>query len=236
MNHKVLITGANRGIGLALVREYLSRGDFVAAACRHPDKAAELSQLRPAHPDRFAILRLDVNSDQSVQADAGEVAEHFDGLDVLVNNAGVFGGKPATLADIRVLDFRDTYETNVIGTFRVTRACLPILKRGRNARVVNVSSEAGMISRPLAEPRYYAYGASKAALNYITRALAKDLLADGISVVALSPGWVRTDMGGPEAPLSVEESARGIVKVVHGLTIRDAGRWFRHDGSENEMW
>lgn len=236
MNHKVLVTGANRGIGLALVRELLNRGDLVAAACRSPHEAGELSRIRPPRPDRLAVIRLDVDSDESAAAAARAVAERLEGLDILINNAGIFGGEEASLPEIRIQDFRDTYETNVIGPVRVTRALLPLLKRGRNPRVANISSESGMLSRRLEEPRHYAYGASKAALNFVTRAMATDLKPHGIAVVSLSPGWVRTDMGGPEATLSPEESARGIVKVVHGLTIRDTGRWFRYDGSQNEAW
>lgn len=236
MNQRVLITGANRGIGLALVREFLDRNDSVIAACRNPEQAAELGSIRPSRPERLAIIQLDVLSDAFVMAAAREAVEQYEGLDVLINNAGIFGPEDAGLSRLKSADMLAIFDTNAVGPVRVAAVFLGLLRRGRNPRIVNISSESGMISRRIDDPKHYAYGASKAALNFLTRAMAAELLPEGIIAVALSPGWVRTDTGGPEATLSPEDSARGIVKVIHALTPRESGRWLRYDGAENEMW
>jgi NAD(P)-dependent dehydrogenase (short-subunit alcohol dehydrogenase family) len=220
----VLITGANRGLGLALTREYLARGDQyrVLACCRRPASAPELEQLRAAHPKNLRILRLEVGLGRAAKATAEAAADLIPRLDVLINNAGLAPGDPAdTLADLDLPNAREAFNINAIGPVRVTRAFLPLLRRrGAGAKVVNISSGLGSLTKegdPGDNP-WYIYAATKAALNKFTRLMARELGAEGMIVVAITPGWVRTDMGGSNADLSPEESASALVGAIEKLT------------------
>jgi NAD(P)-dependent dehydrogenase (short-subunit alcohol dehydrogenase family) len=218
----ILITGANRGIGLALARELLSKGHSVVAACRHPGESQELKQLEMIHHRAITLVQMDVTSDAAVDGASKMLGRECPALDILVNNAAIFPEEGnETLAEMNLQHFRDAFETNVVAVARVSRAFLPLLQKAKNPRIVNISSGVGSIS--LKEDfSYYAYATSKAALNMLTRAMAAELKPRRICVVALSPGWVRTDMGGSNAPLSPEESARAITKTICALTMDDA--------------
>lgn len=236
MPQRVLVTGANRGIGLAITKVYLARGDSVIAACRRPDRAGELRRLAGDHPEALFIVRLDVNSDAAIGYAVRQAAEHVGGLDVLINNAAV-GSPPSdgTLVGLDLDQCLQTLKTNSLGPLRVGRAFLPLLGKGDNPRIVNISSGAGRISTKTGGGMY-AYGASKAALNFLTRAMAAELKQAGITVVAMSPGWVKTDMGGPGATLEPAQSAAGIVQVADGLRPEDASLWFTWDGKQQADW
>lgn len=233
----VLITGANRGIGLALTREFLEHGYRVWAGARTPNRAADLHALAHGAEDRLTLLPLDVTRPASVKAACARVARRTDALDILINNAGIHPESGEERFEHMDLDhFRRAFETNTLGAMRATQAFLPLLRRSRHARLVNISSGAGSISTKTDFSRY-AYSVSKAALNMWTRALANELKLEGIIVVALSPGWVRTDMGGPDATLSAGESARAIVQTVARLRPRQAGRFLdRHGRSRIYKW
>ena len=220
----VLITGANRGLGLALTRAYLARGESfrVLACCRRPAAAAELARLRAAHPQRLHLLQLEVGLGRAAKATAEAVADLVPRVDVLINNAALAPGNPAdTLAELDLPNAREAFNINAIGPVRVTRAFLGLLRRrGAGARVVNISSGLGSLTKegePGDKP-WYVYAATKAALNKFTRLLARELGAEGMIVVAITPGWVRTEMGGPEADLSPEESAAAVVETIESLT------------------
>lgn len=231
----VLVTGANRGIGLALVREFLARHYSVIATARKPGGAEELHAL--AHgfgAGELTILKLDITNADSVGTVFEGISKSARCLDALINNAGIFpeeGDERFEQLDIE--HFAAAFETNVVGTARVCKACLPLLRNSGRPRIVNISSGAGSISRK-EDGKYYCYSTSKAALNMFTRALANELKASGIVVVALSPGWVKTEMGGPNAEISPEESARRIVRTVGELTIADAGQFLGRDGNRSE--
>jgi len=236
MAHSVAITGANRGIGLALARRYLDAGWTVLATCRRPREATNLIELHARCPDRLHVLSLDVNDEGSVAAAARATGEIVDGIDVLINNAAV--GSHETAYSLETLDFHRTlavFRTNSLGPLGVMRAFRPLLRKGESPRVINISSGAGRISSKQ-DHEMYDYGASKAALNFLTRAAADELRDDGITVVAFSPGWVRTDMGGGGAPLSPEESAEGIFRTVKGLGLDDTSEWFNQEGWRSKSW
>ncbi len=216
----VLITGANRGLGLALTREYLARGENyrVLACCRRPAAAPELEALRAEHPKTLHILRLEVGLGRAAKATAEAAAEWIPRLDVLINNAALAPGNPAdTLAQLDLPNAREAFNINAIGPVRITRAFLPMLRqRGAGAKVVNISSGLGSLTKEgePGDPPWYVYAATKAALNKFTRVMARELGAEGMIVVAISPGWVRTDMGGADAELSPEESASALVETI----------------------
>ncbi len=229
MSQTILITGANRGIGLALSRQLLDLGHHVIATARQPDDAKELHALKS---DRLTILAMDITSDDSVAAAVKVAGEK---IDLLVNNAGLFPEEGTeTLDAIDLQHFRDAFEVNVIGTIRVTRAFRPLLEKGERPRVVNISSGAASISRKR-DHKHYAYSTSKAALNMATRAMAAELKERAIRVVAMTPGWVKTDMGGDKAPLTPEESAAAIAETVLGLDLAQSGKFLERTGAESSF-
>ena len=236
MSERVMITGANRGIGLALASEYLSRGRIVLAGCRRADAAEALRALEPMGEAALHVISLDIDSDASCAAAAEAAGEIVDGLDVLINNAAVGGADGGmSIATVDLPAAESIFRTNTLGAIRVTRAMLPLLRGGANPRVVNISSGAGQITGR-DKPGMLDYGASKAALNFVTVSLAAELRDDGITVVPMCPGWVKTDMGGPEAKIEPAESAGGIAAVVEALTIDDTGAWCSFNGTRYEAW
>lgn len=231
----VLITGANRGIGLALTRAYLERGDRVAATCRHPAKAAALHELKETYKDDLVILRMDVTLERSAKAVAEDVAEHLPRLDVLINNAGIAPGRrPEPLATLEMAQVRDAMETNALGPLRTTRALLPLLKKSQSPRIINVSSGAGSISRRAGDGPSYSYAGSKAALNMFSRVAAEELRSENVCLVTMTPGWVRTDMGGSEAELDPATVAAEMVASIDGLTMEQTSLWLDRHGAPSE--
>ena len=233
----VLITGANRGLGLALTRAYLDRGDRVAATCRHPAKAAELHKLKETYRDDLIILRADVGLGRSGAATAEDAALHLPRLDVLINNAGIAPGKPnQPLEMLELAQVRDALETNALGVLRTVRSMLPMLRKSRQPRIINVSSGAGSLSRPAKGPGY-AYAGSKAALNMFTRLMAEEFREQAICIVAMTPGWVKTDMGGPDAELEPEAVANEMIAAIDKLTIEQTSLWLdRHGNVSDYSW
>jgi NAD(P)-dependent dehydrogenase (short-subunit alcohol dehydrogenase family) len=232
MGQTILITGANRGIGLALTVELLKGGHRVLAATRNPEKAHELSKLREQHESSLEVLKMDVNSEESIEAEVAHAGALTDGLDVLVNNAAVFPEEgDESIFEMKLDHFREAFETNVLGVIRVTRAFVPLLEKGTNPRIVNISSGAGSVAAKN-DHRCYAYAASKAALNMVTRAMAAEFRPRGICVVAMTPGWVKTEMGGPNAPLKPEESARAIARTITTLTMEKTSLFIERTGGE----
>ena len=231
MGQTILITGANRGIGLALTAELLGGGHRVLAACRNLAKAAELEKMRTHYPELLDFVEMDVNSDRSVKAAEARVAALTSSLDVLVNNAAVFPEEGnESIFEMKLEHFREAFETNVLGVIRATRAFVPLLEKGTKPRIVNISSGAGSVTSK-DDSGYYAYSASKAALNMVTRALAAEFRARRICVVAMTPGWVKTEMGGPNAPLEPEESARAIAKTITSLTMEKTSLFIERTGT-----
>jgi NAD(P)-dependent dehydrogenase (short-subunit alcohol dehydrogenase family) len=232
MPETFLITGANRGIGLAVTRILLNQGDKVFAACRQPQKAELLAALKKEHGDRLEWIALEADSDSSVEAAAKEVEKKTGYLDVLFNNAGVsLQPYNATLEQVEIPKMRESFEVNTLGPLRVSQAFLPLLKKAKNPRIVNMTSGLGSLSGKN-EGAFYAYGVSKAGLNMLTRTMAFDLQKDKVVCVCLDPGWVQTDMGGPGAPLKPEESASAIAKTLKGLTMAQTSLFIYNDGTE----
>lgn len=232
MANTVLITGSNRGIGLALARKFAEAGWTVFAGARDPGAESLMqlsSEFASVHP-----IALDVCSDESVNAAIKRVADLCDVLDVLVNNAAVYPGTGHERLEELDLDwFAPTFETNVVGVVRVTRAALPLLRKSSTPRIAHISSGAGSIGDK-EDYDFYAYGPSKAALNHLTRGMAAEFRDEGIVVTAFSPGWVRTDMGGENAPLTAEESAAALCKTISSLTAEQSGLFLSRDGSADE--
>jgi NAD(P)-dependent dehydrogenase (short-subunit alcohol dehydrogenase family) len=221
----VLVTGANRGIGLELAKQFLAGGYDVIGTARAPAEATEL------RASGARVVALDVTDATSVAA----LVESLQGtaIDILVNNAGIFPrtGTMGSIATITFDEIEQTLETNTIGPMRVTQALLPNLRAGKRKLIVSISSRLGSIEFNT-NGNYYGYRESKAALNVFMRSLAMELKSDGFTCVAMSPGWVRTDMGGPQATLSPEESVKGILAVLESLEPEDSGTFRSYDGAK----
>jgi NAD(P)-dependent dehydrogenase (short-subunit alcohol dehydrogenase family) len=234
----ILITGANRGIGLALTREFLNRGERVIAGTRQPDNSPELNKLREEPDGRLEILGIDVTRHLDLVTLAYLEEETIGKIDVLINNAAVLlePGFVTKFESLTPDDFAKTFEVNVTGVVAVTRAFLPLLRKSSHPRIVNISSGAGSISDKR-DHGYYCYGASKAALNHLTVGLAHEFRSENIIVTAISPGWVRTDMGGPGAEISAEESAEALAETITHLSMKDSGKFLGRSGtSEGYVW
>ena len=231
-----MVTGASGGIGLEIVRQAAGRGDRVIAASRQGSPA--LRKVAGAHPDRVLELTLDPGSQESVIAARAKLDRRVEAIDILINNAGVYSrwsrhwDPDATLFDtVTQEELVDTFRINAAGPMLVIEHFLNLVRASRRGRILNVSSLVGSVSRKTSGGDY-AYAASKAALNIMTRALAAELAPEGITAIAITPGWVRTEMGGSEAALSPAESVRGILSVAARLTPKDAGRFLDYQGEE----
>jgi NAD(P)-dependent dehydrogenase (short-subunit alcohol dehydrogenase family) len=223
----VLITGANRGIGLNLTRHFLANDWRVIATCRKPDTAAELQALACT---RLQVLQLDVGDARSVLA----LVAALDGqpVDVLINNAGIMGPAHQGVRDMDYEGFLQTLAVNSVAPLRVSAALLPNLKQTRRPRIVTISSQMGAFELDLG-PGHIAYSSSKSAASKVMQLMAKELAAEGIIVVPVHPGWVKTDMGGPNAQISPADSAAGLYKLIDGLQQQQSGRFWTWEGREH---
>jgi len=228
----VLITGANRGIGLELVRQYAAAGWMVVATCREPASARELHGMARERPGMIEVLPLSVTEPEEIEALPGKLGDQP--LHLLVNNAGLRPREASVLGSVDPAAFMEAMRVNALGALKVTEALLPNLQGGERPLVVMMSSSLGSLARNQ-EGGDYGYRAGKAAMNAVMRSLAVDLKPLGITVISLHPGWVRTRMGGSHARLSVEESVTAMRSVLDQVSPDDTGKFLRHDGRE-EPW
>ena len=225
----VLVTGANRGLGLEFVRQYAESGWKVDAACRTPKSAKELKALQGQHPDRITIVALDVTDAASVRTVAAQL--RGEPLDLLLNNAGV-GSPPAQ--KIGTLDYAAwarILDANVLGPARMIEAFVDNVAKGRDKRIVTVTSRMGSIADN-SSGGSYAYRSSKAGVNAAMKSFSIDLAPRGITCVVVHPGWVRTDMGGSSGKLAPAESVKSLRALIAGLTPTVSGKFYNFDGEE----
>ena len=224
---KILITGANRGIGLEFASQYLTRGDSVIATCREPGKSAALQALQAAHPT-LQIRELDVSSDESLHRFATELGD--EAIDVFINNAGVYGPRSAGFGQVSEQDWLPVLRVNTLAPLILTQLLVDNFKGGQGRKLVFVTSKMGSIEDNTSGGSYI-YRSSKTALNQVVRSLAADLADDGLTAVVIHPGWVQTDMGGPNALIDTQTSVTGMVSVIDGLDSKDSGKFYNYDGS-----
>ena len=229
---RVLVTGANRGLGLEFVRQYAERGARVFAGCRNPDGAGFLSTLVAHWPASIEVVELDVTRRESIDAAVNRIALDGDGsLDLLINNAGT-SPRGEEFSNLDAASMSAVLEVNAIAPLIVAQRCRRLLVHGDRPRIVNISSSMGSLAQK-ESGRHYSYAASKAALNMLTRAAAHDLEPEGIIVVARHPGWVRTDLGGPHAESTPDESVNDMRAVIDGLQASHSSRFLTRDGSDH---
>jgi len=222
----ILITGANKGIGLELASRYARAGNKVLACCRKPDTAVELAELAKKYD--LSLIPVEVGDDASVAAMAATL--EGTAIDTLINNAGTTGPKhdQQTAYAMDFEGWADAMNINAMAPVRVMHALMPNLRASDNAKVMSVSSQLGAIS--LDRPIGYAYSASKAALNKYMRLAALELGKENISVGLIHPGWVQTSMGGANADITAEASAEGIIDVIAKLNTSNNGGFWNYDG------
>lgn len=224
-----LVTGGNRGIGLEIVRQLSRTGIMAVLGSRDLDKGREAAGKLASEGLEPPVVALDVRDAASIRAAVEEVLSLFGRIDVLVNNAGILK-EGQTPEESKVLEVSpqlaiETYDTNTLGPLRMMQAVVPIMQKGGYGRVVNISSGAGQLSDMQAG--YPAYRMSKAALNALTRVTAAELGPAPVKVNAMCPGWVRTDMGGPNATRSVEQGAETAVWLATLADNGPTGGFFR---------
>ncbi len=221
--HTVLITGANRGLGLEMVKQYSADGWQVIACCRDPAQADALHKLK----DNIKILQLDVSDAHSIKDLSRHIGDQP--IDILLNNAGVLP-EDQVFGTIEAELLIETFKVNTVAPFILAEVLFKNIAASRLKIIANMSSVMGSIAQNTSGGNY-AYRSTKAALNAITKSMAIDLKAQGIKVVVLHPGWVQTDMGGPNASVTPEDSVKSIRKVLSNLSPADSGGFLRYDGS-----
>ncbi len=231
MARTVLVTGANRGLGLHLVRRLIARGDAVWGSARQADPT-ELLALNPA-----GAVQIDMSDEASIVAGAAALTSQIDQLDVLINCAGVdarafgAGANDRGPLDLDIETTQQVFAVNVGGPMVLTRELRPLIAAGTNPVVLNISSQLGSMEVAARIGNDTSYCISKAGLNMLTVKSAAALRDDGVAVVAMHPGWVATDMGGASAALSPDESASAIVQTLDGLSLEHTGSFIQWDGS-----
>jgi NAD(P)-dependent dehydrogenase (short-subunit alcohol dehydrogenase family) len=221
----ILITGANRGLGLEFTKQYAEAGYRVFATARQPQKAKELASVANANPN-VSLHALETTEPESVAALVR--ALNGEPLDILLNNAGVMGPKRQSLGDIDYPGMLDTFKVNTIGPLMLAEALLDNVAKSQKKLIAAVTSGMGSISDTGGDS--YAYRASKAALNMSYRNLAMDLKGRGVIAVVINPGWVQTDMGGKAAPVKVADSIAAMRKVFDGVKLADSGKFLDFKG------
>lgn len=224
----IMITGANRGIGLELVRQYAADGWEVLACCRSPENAHELMQLAAAN-SKVSVHPLDVTNTQQRKVLAAQLKGKP--IDILFNSAGVSGSWSAQgFGHCQAEEWLDVLHVNVVTPMLMMQDFAANVALSERKIIANMSSKMGSIADNTSGGSYL-YRSSKAALNMVNKSAAHDLARKGISVVLLHPGWVRTDMGGPNGELSVEESVTALKRNLANVTFADSGRLLDIDGS-----
>ena len=225
----ILITGANRGLGLEFTRQYLTEGCTVIAACRTPGTAQALQQLERDSRGALTLLEVDVADGASVKRAASRLSAAT--IDVLVNCAGLIGAHGQTIGSLDYADWMRVLEVNLMGPARMCEAFLEQVARSQRRLIVTITSGMGSLADNTSGGSI-PYRTSKAAVNMLMRSAALDLRPRGITCVVLNPGWVKTDMGGPNAKLAPEESVGAMRRLMAKLGAKDSGRFYNHDGRE----
>jgi NAD(P)-dependent dehydrogenase (short-subunit alcohol dehydrogenase family) len=222
---RVFVTGANRGLGLEFVRQYARDGSTVIATCRDPDSADELQSL----DGDITIRKLDVTSAH----DVSRIVDELEGqpIDLLVSNAATLGGPRSRLRNLDAHDWREAFDTNVVGAIEVPRRLWPNVAASEGRTIVIVASRAG-ITRDAKPGGSYIYRSTKAALNTAARMMALDLQDEGVIVAMVNPGHVVTGIGGANAPMRVDESVTAMRDVISQMTMESTGKFWHYDGRE----
>ena len=226
----VLITGANRGLGLEFARQYLTDRWEVFAACRNLSRARELRSLTQKPGGKLTLLAMDVTNHESVRHAAIQLKDAA--IDVLINNAGTSGVPGQTTGNVDYDNWVRVLDVNTLGPLRVIESFKDHVARSKSKVIVTITSGMGSLADNTSGGSI-AYRSSKAAANMVMRSVAVDLAPRGITCVVVNPGWVKTDMGGRNAPLTPQESVAAIRRLIEKLNPEHSGKFFNHDGREH---
>ena len=222
----VLITGTNRGIGLEFVKQFLAREDTVLATCRDMGSATELRQLKN-DTSKLHIFELDVSSQKSMEDLTLQLTGHA--IDIFINNAGVYGPRDSTFGKVSANEWAKVLQVNAKAPMILTQLLIDNLRDGSDKKLLYITSKMGSINDNKGGGSYV-YRSSKAALNAVVKSISVDLRDSGFSVAVLHPGWVQTDMGGPNALIDVTTSVSKMIGVIDNLNSHNSGSFFNYDG------
>ena len=223
----ILITGTNRGIGLEFVKHYLKNNEKVIATCRNRNSAKDLLELKNT-TSNLSLLELDVSKPNSIDEFTSKIADHP--IDTFINNAGIFGPRNIEIVNNDSKEWLEVFNINTIAPLIITQKILKNLRLGKDKKLVFISSKVGSIEDNT-EGGMYIYRTSKTALNQVIKSLSIDLKEENFIVVALHPGWVQTDMGGPNALIDTKTSVKGMTEAIDNLTSKNSGKFYNYDGS-----
>ena len=223
----ILITGTNRGIGLEFVKHYIKNNEKVIATCRNRNSAKDLLELENT-TNNLSLVELDVSNPNSINNFTSKIA----GLpiDTFISNAGVSGPKNIEFGNFDAKEWLDVFNINTIAPLLITQKILKNLRLGKDKKLAFISSKVGSIEDNTSGGMYI-YRTSKTALNQVIKSLSIDFKEDNFIVVALNPGWVLTDMGGPNALIDTKTSVKGLIEVIDNLTPKNSGKFYNYDGS-----
>jgi len=223
----ILITGTNRGIGLEFVKHYIKNNEKVIATCRNRNSAKDLLELENT-TNNLSLVELDVSNPNSINNFTSKIA----GLpiDTFISNAGVSGPKNIEFGNFDAKEWLDVFNINTIAPLLITQKILKNLRLGKDKKLAFISSKVGSIEDNTSGGMYI-YRTSKTALNQVIKSLSIDFKEDNFIVVALHPGWVQTDMGGPNALIDTKTSVKGLIEVIDNLTPKNSGKFYNYDGS-----
>ncbi|PPD56929.1 MAG: short-chain dehydrogenase [Methylotenera sp.] len=222
--YQVLITGANRGLGLEFAKQYAADGWGVLACCRNIESAHELKSLAADH-DNLQILALDVGDFKQIDALALQLKNQP--IDVLINNAGVY--PDSTFGDTNYDEWAEAFKINAMASLKMSEAFVQHVAKSQLKKIATLSSKMGSIDDN-SSGESYIYRSSKTAVNMVMKSLSIDLKSYGISFVTLHPGWVQTDMGGPNGLINAQTSVTGLRKVIENLSLANTGQFIAFDG------
>ena len=224
----IIVTGANRGIGLELVKQYCNRNYQVIGTYRDEAISGELISMS-RNLDNLKVHSLDVSSDQSLKDFSSKLGETP--VDIFINNAGVYGPRDSSFNNVDEKNWIPVFQTNAIAPLLLTQLIIDNLRNGSQKKLIYITSKMGSIDDNKSGGAYI-YRSSKTALNSVVKSISVDLAKDDMKVALLHPGWVRTDMGGPNGLIDTSASVSGMTKVIDSLSQSDSGCFFNYDGSK----
>ena len=223
---RYVVTGTNRGIGLEFVRQLLAQGHDVVATARDPGTVPALQDLQQTN-SQLILLPLDLPDENSINTFARQVGATP--VDVLINNAGIYGPRQASLGQLKTADWEQVMLVDLIAPMILTQALMPALRQGNDKRIAFLSSMMGSIADNSSGGSYL-YRSAKAGLNQAVKSLAVDLARERFVVLPLHPGWVQTDMGGPNALIDTPTSVRGLLQRIQTAGVAESGTFLNYDG------
>ena len=224
----IIVTGANRGIGLELAKQYCNRNYQVIGTYRDETTSEELISMS-RNLDNLKVYSLDVSSDQSLKDFSSKLGETP--VDIFINNAGVYGPRDSSFNNVDEKKWIPVFQTNAIAPLLLTQLIIENLRNGSQKKLIYITSKMGSIDDNKSGGAYI-YRSSKTALNSVVKSISVDLAKDDMKVVLLHPGWVRTDMGGPNGLIDTTASVSGMTEVIDSLSQSDSGCFFNYDGSK----